>query len=419
MSPILYLASQTAKADGQTAVNFENRIHQRADNEQEIDMLTDIDTGKASLIHKIFPSKPESDVSIWKHTMLPYLATALTTYGVLLCGAAMKLPTLIKQSPSLKLPFLLDINVMWMFLVTIPVAVVLIVSERLIIPDGIGKIIASGVLEIGEQASKDLAEKWEQNYQRANLLGQGIGIVVSLSVSAANYQSFMDNGFVTWQAVQGQLYFVGWYYLLCILLAYFVISMYVIRNFTTILFLGDIVGDSKIEITPFHPDRCGGLEPVGRIGLRNQYILSLVGVNIVFLLITFFILDSNIYLQVFLVIIAIAYMILGPISFMGPLIPFRKAMKQDKARLVGITAEQIKKEFKRITALVEVGKLTEEDEQSLARYEKIGNMVASLPVWPFDTLTLRKFFSAYIFPVITMVVVVFIEKLISKYLVIP
>ena len=46
-----------------------------------------------------------------------------------------------------------------------------------------------------------------------------------------------------------------------------------------------------------------------------------------------------------------------------------------------------------------VSAITAEDEQVIERLRKIGAVVDELPVWPFDAGTLRKFFAAYVIPV--------------------
>ncbi len=382
-------------------------------------MMNTVDTGRASLLHCIFPSKPGDEISALKHYVIPYLSSALITYGVLFVLAAISLPTLATRSAKLVLPFLLDFNVAWMFLISLPVMVVFLVTERITIPDGIGKIIASGVLEIQDGTAGRIVEEWEKRYRLANIVGQLGGVFMGVAVSYSNYAAFTQKGFGAWPAQDGHPYFVSWYYILCMAIFYFVVSVSVVRSFTTVLFLRDVVKQSRVEIIPFHPDRCGGLGPVGRIGLRNQYLLSIIGANVVLLLMTFFILGSNASVGFLLILAALGYLIIGPISFMGPLLPFRSAMQRDKSRLIALVAKNIKGEFKRITKLIDEGNLTDEDQKSLTRYQKVGELVAKLPIWPFDTVTLRKFFSAYLFPLISVVLSFLLQELIKRYLIGP
>ena len=51
---------------------------------------------------------------------------------------------------------------------------------------------------------------------------------------------------------------------------------------TIAYFSRPVRGDTAANL-PLHPDQCGGLRPVGEPGLRNQYTLTLPGLNIVIL----------------------------------------------------------------------------------------------------------------------------------------
>ncbi|MFZ3352342.1 MAG: hypothetical protein WA268_15905 [Xanthobacteraceae bacterium] len=44
--------------------------------------------------------------------------------------------------------------------------------------------------------------------------------------------------------------------------------------------------------------------------------------------------------------------------------------------------------------------VTAEDEQLIDRLRKIGDVIDDLPVWPFDSVTLRKFIAAYLIPAV-------------------
>jgi hypothetical protein len=45
--------------------------------------------------------------------------------------------------------------------------------------------------------------------------------------------------------------------------------------------------------------------------------------------------------------------------------------------------------------------VSKEDEDTIERLRKMSALVEELPVWPFDALTLRKFATAYLVPVVT------------------
>src|SRR5205807_2258817 len=127
----------------------------------------------------------------------------------------------------------------------------------------------------------------------------------------------------------------------CIFILYGSALFYICRCVAITLFLNDVVTHSELEMVPLHPDRCGGLRPIGRFGLRNQYLLSILGMNVVFLIVvTGRYLNVNAQLFGLVAGAAGAYGVLGPIVFMGPLLSFRAAMSRTKTVLLSEVAQR-------------------------------------------------------------------------------
>ena len=89
----------------------------------------------------------------------------------------------------------------------------------------------------------------------------------------------------SWIAPDGRVHVAGYVYLLCIILLYAVIIFYVTRVILISLFLRKLAACAPLQILPLHPDGCGGLRPVGWLGLRNQYTLTVLGINLVVLVV--------------------------------------------------------------------------------------------------------------------------------------
>jgi hypothetical protein len=182
------------------------------------------------------------------------------------------------------------------------------------------------------------------------------------------------------------------------------IPIYVLRSIAISLFLKDLVAHTEIRMLPFHPDKCGGLRPVGQLGLRNQYSLTIFGLNVVVLAVV-----TILYLRVspaiygLIAAAVIGYVILGPLVFMGPLLPFRTGMLRTKAELMSEVAQRLRVELRRLRSQLPSGAITKEDEELIDRLRKIGALIDELPVWPFDAGTLRKFLAAYVIPMLSAV----------------
>jgi hypothetical protein len=179
-------------------------------------------------------------------------------------------------------------------------------------------------------------------------------------------------------------------------------STHVVRNLTIALLLRDIVAHAQLHMLPLHPDKAGGLRPVGHLGLRNQYVLTLFGLNIVIMMIVSYLFLEFSGLLISLMAAAIvAYLILGPLVFMAPLLPFRGAMLRNKAKLMSEVALRLRVELDHLRARLPSDTITAEDEALIARLRKIGAVIDELPVWPFDAATLRKFLTAYVLPIVS------------------
>lgn len=139
---------------------------------------------------------------------------------------------------------------------------------------------------------------------------------------------------------------------------------------------------------------------MGRLGLRNQYTLTILGLNIAILALVSYEFLRPAEAERYLIAIAVlAYLLLGPIVFMGPLLPFRNAMRRTKATLMSEVTERLRTEFEQTRANLRGAGISKEDVDSLERLRKLGSMIDELPVWPFDARTLRTFGSAYVVPV--------------------
>ena len=97
----------------------------------------------------------------------------------------------------------------------------------------------------------------------------------------------------------------------------------------------------------------------------------------------------------------IAYLILGPVVFIVPLLLFRSAMQANKSKLMSEVVHQLRKKLDERREELPSGMFSKEDEELIERLRKLCVVIDDLPVWPFDPSTVRKFLTAYVIPVIT------------------
>ena len=75
-------------------------------------------------------------------------------------------------------------------------------------------------------------------------------------------------------------------------------------------------------------------------------------------------------------------------------------MLRSKSHYMSRVAKRIQAELERINQKLPSGEISKTDEELVERLRKFRDVFGDLPVWPFDSSILRKFFTAYLTPVI-------------------
>lgn len=340
------------------------------------------------------PGKPASGY----HKFVTYLVAMSATYGVMWFLALATLDTLGDKTEVLKLPFLYNVNMHFMFGVLFPTLLLMALTEGQLVSSGAGAVCEESVLTMSPEVAETLRGDWERIYRKWNLAGQAIGVNLGVLVALINYQSLTVAGFGHWAAPEGEMTLPGYAYLVSIGIFYFLVPFYVARIATTIRFLRALVAKADhVRIIAFHPDGCGGLAPVGKIGLRNQYLLTLAGVNVIFHG-SYMLFAEATFLSSVLFAAAIAlYLLAGPLCFLGPLFPFRNAMKRTKSEMLREFARKIDRAYQELS---KSDRLTKEQQEEMLSLHRLGELAGDLPVWPFDSRTRRKFLTMYILPIL-------------------
>jgi hypothetical protein len=242
---------------------------------------------------------------------------------------------------------------------------------------------------------------------------QVIGVFVGIGVAYWNYRVYKKPDMGYWVMSDNQLNASGYVYLFSIFLFYFTVFVYIARIFAHTGFLADLVKkrNSIVTIVHFHPDRCGGLHPIGRIGLRNQAPLSVIGVNFVLLyVVSYSFLQVSDELLGLIVLALMVYILVSPLIFFGPLMPFRREMIKSKHHIIDRVVSYGSK-LKMIENELELGHVTEtkEDKDLMVRLRYIGDQLESLPIWPFDPATIKTFTRAYLWPLACGLITVLVD----------
>jgi hypothetical protein len=202
---------------------------------------------------------------------------------------------------------------------------------------------------------------------------------------------------------KGHILITGWMFLLIFWLYWFLCTVYVVRAATTVWLLWSMVRSSDVLPRAFHPDRAGGLSQIGKIGLRNQYLLAAVGIQIVCGVLVAKALGAlnpatRAFQVAFIVASTIAYALLGPFVFISPLLPFRQGMREKKMQALRKLGDGLQCCVDGIINRLPGAPPTADQEKEINRFKSLIKLVEREPVWPFDTLTLSRVVTAYLAP---------------------
>lgn len=327
------------------------------------------------------------------------LVVAITYLPLLVAAAQIGLGPLWRHPSQEPLTFLQDWGLNYALLVSLPSMVVLLVSDEQVLATSLDEVQRDGVIGLSESDANALRGKWVNKFRIWNLSAQLGGIVVGAALGVFTLRSFLNGNISLWIGNNSDVHFAAYVYLYCISLLYAMVIIYVSRCIAISLFLRAVVAGPPLQILPLHPDKCGGLRPIGRLGLRNQYTLTILGINIVLLLVVWiYFKEAPPEIKVVMVGGTLAYLILGPIIFMAPLLPFRAGMLEAKKKWTHEVARVVRVEIERLRVQISKNEVSKHDEEALERLRKVGGAIDELPIWPFDPGTLRKFAAAYIVP---------------------
>ena len=359
------------------------------------------DTTRRSILHRLFLRRNSPGVFT---TRVPksiiFASCVLVTYVPLLLLASVELQTLTRANPPLRLPFLLDWNLLVTFVLTFPLLILYSVTDQSTLTSALGQIAREGILELPPQQATTLCHVWEQRFAVVNVSGQAVGVVMAILIAWFDYLPYRDPTVGYWIVENSRLTMTGLLFLCDLGMYVGFLSVYAMRSIATGLFLRAIVNESRIKMVPFHPDRCGGLRPVGAIGLRNQYLTSVIGLNILSFIIgkTWLIVpDALLFLMIGL---TVTYVVIGPILFVVPLLPFHDGMVRSKSEWMTEVAQRLRVELARVRENLANGDVSKNDEELIQRLQKFGDLIEGFPVWPFDARTVRKFLTAYVVPIV-------------------
>ena len=223
------------------------------------------------------------------------------------------------------------------------------------------------------------------------ILASRLPIFIAILVSAIAGVLYFNqyNGYSTALWYNTKPIFVDWRSLLVIVPTAYVTVYVIIRSVVNTLVFRELL--RNVNVNPMHPDRAGGLLPLGQYALRSTYVIAVAGMVAALAEYSLYTRGLLFTFHYFHVVILI-YLIVAPLAFFAPLGTARNAMLNAKNQLLLKISKQFNADFsaayKELEGSAEQLKATIDKVEQLQRIQAV---TVAFPVWPFDIATLQRF----------------------------
>ena len=178
---------------------------------------------------------------------------------------------------------------------------------------------------------------------------------------------------------------------------------------TTIYILRRIFRGHSMNISPWHPDRCGGLKGISNYSMTLGYAIAVIGLTLSVQIIQE--IRSDTFGSSYLTWVGLVmYILLSPMIFFLPLGTAHDAMIRAKKSHLLVLSKQFDIHYKRIAD--SLANDNGEIESSVMRIEALQTLYKitdDFTIWPFDVVNLRRFLTITLAPLLPALVIIGFE----------
>ena len=198
--------------------------------------------------------------------------------------------------------------------------------------------------------------------------------------------------------------------LLWMLIGLYCVVLLLIYSVLGIYWLSRLFNNFTIYVRPLHPDRAGGLSPLGNFTLMLSYIIAVIGIMFVSTPITrnYQAVGTWRFRWTTELLVGLGiYVVAAPTVFFAPLSVAHNAMKEAKDQLLLQIARRFEKEYSRIREVLDEdvpsleysSKILENSSKILGELQTLHDTTSKFPVWPFNVSNVTRFGTSYVSPI--------------------
>jgi hypothetical protein len=178
---------------------------------------------------------------------------------------------------------------------------------------------------------------------------------------------------------------------------------------STISALRRVFTDQPIRISPWHPDRCGGLRGISRYSMTLGYAIAVIGLTLSVQTIQE--IQFGTFASSYLTWIGlIGYSVLAPMVFFLPLGTAHKVMQRAKTTHLLTLSRQFDNQYKQITSALSQGESEIAGSvQKIEALQTLYKITEEFIIWPFDVVNLRRFLTITLAPLLPGLITILFE----------
>lgn len=200
-------------------------------------------------------------------------------------------------------------------------------------------------------------------------------------------------------------------------------AVMLLRTVVAIAWINRLFHAFQVRVRPLHPDKSGGLAPLGTFAVRLGYIVSAIGFIMAINQLTTQYLYAATFAAQNKIILAAGwglYLLIAPVAFFAPIGAAHEAMLQAKRRELLLFAREFEKEYRKVRGKISKFSYQEVKEvlNKLEEVNRLYNIANAFPVWPFQVDKVRQFaasvISPFLLPILTNLIVEAVVKNLVK-----
>jgi hypothetical protein len=201
------------------------------------------------------------------------------------------------------------------------------------------------------------------------------------------------------------VYIAGWAQIIVYYVTFYTFSLGLLNIFASYRVLSTLFSSNKLNVQPLHPDKCGGLAPLGALSRTLIYWIIFIGI-IVALNVwnNYYILNRHFDDPLQLSII-FGYLVMAYIIFFLPMHAAHKPMKKAKEEELTLIHRYISKIDKAVK--MDFEKSNDIDNKALENFnnaKQIYDITSEMPVYPYNFKTVAAFISSILIPILFLII---------------